>query len=124
MRTTKLDPARQYIFAVYPHGILIVSRIGLYGGAPLNDTQRNTARQHDAQQRAILSPATHSQLCLLILPGVPLYLLQRALLVAVQALSSVCFQASTPGVSHTARSLNASTQFSSVKLTPQRARGG
>ena len=32
VRTAKLDPARKYIFAVYPHGILIISRIGLYGG--------------------------------------------------------------------------------------------
>ena len=32
VRTAKLDPQRKYIFAVYPHGILIISRIGLYGG--------------------------------------------------------------------------------------------
>ena len=32
VRTARLDPARRYIFAVYPHGILIISRIGLYGG--------------------------------------------------------------------------------------------
>ena len=32
VRTRRLDPAKKYIFAVYPHGILIISRIGLYGG--------------------------------------------------------------------------------------------
>ena len=32
VRTAKLHPQRKYIFAVYPHGILIISRIGLYGG--------------------------------------------------------------------------------------------
>ena len=48
VRTQQLDPSRQYIFAVYPHGILIISRIGLYGGTferlfPGVDTRSQTA---------------------------------------------------------------------------------
>lgn len=33
VRTTKLDPARQYLFGIYPHGILILSRGALWGSA-------------------------------------------------------------------------------------------
>lgn len=31
-REQELDPAKQYIFGFYPHGILILSRIATYGG--------------------------------------------------------------------------------------------
>jgi hypothetical protein len=32
IRTKKLDPSKKYIFGFYPHGILILSRIAMYGG--------------------------------------------------------------------------------------------
>jgi len=32
VRTTKLSPDKKYIFAFYPHGILILSRVAMYGG--------------------------------------------------------------------------------------------
>jgi diacylglycerol O-acyltransferase 2, plant len=32
VREAELDPKRQYIFGIYPHGILILSRIALFGG--------------------------------------------------------------------------------------------
>lgn len=32
IRTGKLDPAKQYIFGFHPHGVLVMSRIGMYGG--------------------------------------------------------------------------------------------
>jgi hypothetical protein len=32
VRTMKLNNKKRYIFAVHPHGILIISRIGVYGG--------------------------------------------------------------------------------------------
>ena len=44
VRTAKLDPTRKYIFAVYPHGILIISRIGLYGGT---STDRKQSEEGD-----------------------------------------------------------------------------
>ena len=46
VRTAKLDPARKYIFAVHPHGILIISRIGLYGG---RTTHAHTHTAHSRQ---------------------------------------------------------------------------
>jgi len=33
VRESELDPAKKYIFGVYPHGILILSRPAIYGGA-------------------------------------------------------------------------------------------
>ena len=32
-REARLDPAKQYVFAYHPHGILVMSRIFFYGGA-------------------------------------------------------------------------------------------
>lgn len=33
VRTTPLDPSRQHIFGWHPHGIIILSRVAVYGGA-------------------------------------------------------------------------------------------
>lgn len=32
LRTKKLEPGKRYLFGLYPHGILILSRIAIYGG--------------------------------------------------------------------------------------------